>query len=25
MAEAIDDAKLAYRVTPGREGMTFDL
>jgi ribonuclease BN (tRNA processing enzyme) len=25
MAEAIDDAKPAYRVTPGREGMTFDL
>jgi phosphoribosyl 1,2-cyclic phosphodiesterase len=25
MAEAIDDAKPAYRVTPGLEGMTFDL
>jgi phosphoribosyl 1,2-cyclic phosphodiesterase len=25
MAEAIDDAKPAYRVTPGREGTTFDL
>jgi phosphoribosyl 1,2-cyclic phosphodiesterase len=25
MAEAIDDAKPDYQVTPGREGMTFDL
>jgi len=25
MTEAIDDAMPAYRVTPGREGMTFDL
>lgn len=25
MAEAIDEAKPAYRVTPGQEGMTFDL
>jgi phosphoribosyl 1,2-cyclic phosphodiesterase len=25
IAEAIDDAKPAYRVTPGREGMTFNL
>lgn len=25
MAQAIDDAKPAYRVTPGLEGMTFDL
>jgi PAS domain-containing protein len=25
MAEAIDDAKPAYRVTPGREGMAFDI
>ena len=25
MAEAVDDAKPDYQVTPGREGMTFDL
>jgi phosphoribosyl 1,2-cyclic phosphodiesterase len=25
MAEAIDDAKPVYRVTPGREGMAFDI
>jgi len=25
MAEAIDEARPAYPVTPGREGMTFDL
>jgi len=25
MQEAIDDARPPYRVTPGREGMTFDL